>query len=357
MKYENVYVAALSYSIPEETVSSEELESRLEPLYTRLKLPEGRLELMTGIRQRRLWPPGMLPGEKSVETAEKAIQAAGIDRSRIGALIHGSVCRDYLEPATAAGVHHGLGLSPHCLLYDVSNACLGLLNGMVQAANAIELGQIDAALVVGTESSRALMETTIKQLNADVEMTRAKIKLAVASLTIGSASAAILLTNRELRGAGRRLLGGVARTNTDFCHLCRSDRDQSADAGMSPLMWTDSETLMREGINTARTAFDDFLTEMDWRREDIDRTFCHQVGRVHRQLTFAALGLDASIDYTTFETLGNTGSAALPLTAAMGLEEGRVRPNDRIALLGIGSGINVLMLGIDRQESKRISSI
>lgn len=350
MKYENVRIAALSYSIPEEIVTSEELESRLKPLYTRLKLPEGRLELMTGIRERRFWPPGMLPGEKSVETGEKAIQAAGIDRRQIGALIHGSVCRDYLEPATAAGVHHGLKLSPHCLLYDVSNACLGLINGMVQAANMIELGQIEAALVVGTESSRALVETTVAQLNADMDMTRAKIKLAVASLTIGSASAAILLTNRRLGGTGRRLLGGVARTNTDFCHLCRSDRDQSADAGMNPLMWTDSETLMREGISTARAAFDDFLAELGWRREDIGRTFCHQVGRVHRQLTFEALGLDASIDYTTFETLGNTGSAALPTTAAMGMEAGFVCPQDRIAFLGIGSGINVLMLGIDRKS-------
>jgi 3-oxoacyl-[acyl-carrier-protein] synthase-3 len=31
----------------------------------------------------------------------------------------------------------------------------------------------------------------------------------------------------------------------------------------------------------------------------------------------------------------------------MGLEQGHVRSGDRVALLGIGSGINVVMLGID----------
>ncbi len=346
MKYKNVYIESISYSIPDEIVTSDEIESRLEPLYTRLRLPEGRLELMTGIRERRFWPAGMLPGEKSIETAEKAIRHSGIDRGRIGALVHGSVCRDYLEPATAAGVHHGLGLGKNCLLYDVSNACLGLLNGMVQVADMIELGQIDAGLVVGTESSRGLVETTIKQLNADTSLTRAKIKLAVASMTIGSGSAAILLTNREFNSSGNRLLGGVARANTDFCHLCRSDRDQSADADMSPLMWTDSETLLQEGVKTAQAAFDDFLVELDWKREDIDRTFCHQVGRAHRKLTFEALQLDTAIDYTTFETLGNTGSVALPITAAKGIEDGHISKNSRIAFLGIGSGINVLMLGI-----------
>ena len=69
----------------------------------------------------------MRPGEKSVETADKAIRLAGIDPRRIGALVHGSVCRDFVEPATACGVHRQLGLPANCAVYDVSNACLGLL--------------------------------------------------------------------------------------------------------------------------------------------------------------------------------------------------------------------------------------
>ena len=167
MLYQNVCLEAISYTLPEEIVTSEEIEARLEPLYSRLKLPQGRLELMTGIRERRFWPPGMLPSEKSVESGEKALNAAGIDRQHIGALIHGSVCRDFLEPATACGVHHRLGLPQQCMVYDVSNACLGLLNGMAQAANMIELGQIRAAIVVGTESGRALVENTIRELNSN----------------------------------------------------------------------------------------------------------------------------------------------------------------------------------------------
>ncbi|MCA9165952.1 MAG: 3-oxoacyl-ACP synthase III, partial [Planctomycetales bacterium] len=165
MQYHNVCVEAFGFSLPEEIVTSAELESRLAPLYRRLRLPEGRLELMTGIRERRFWRPGALPSDESVNSAEQAIAAAGIDRRHIGALVHGSVCRDHLEPATAARVHHLLGLPEACVVYDVSNACLGMLNGMLQVANMIELGQIRAGLVVGTESSRQLVEATIDMLN------------------------------------------------------------------------------------------------------------------------------------------------------------------------------------------------
>ena len=64
-----------------------------------------------------------------------------------------------------------------------------------------------------------------------------------------------------------------------------------------------------------------------------------------------ALGLDPAVDFSSFESLGNTGSVALPMTAAMGMERGLVRPGDRVAMLGIGSGINVIALGLQWAES------
>src|SRR5262245_49025520 len=101
MKYRNVCLESLGYTLPDEIVSSDEIERRLEPLYARLRLSPGRLELMTGIRQRRFWPRGTLPSQASIVSCRRAIESAGIDRREIGALIHGSVCRDHLEPATA----------------------------------------------------------------------------------------------------------------------------------------------------------------------------------------------------------------------------------------------------------------
>lgn len=350
-RYQNVCLEALAYTLPDQRVTSSQIETWLTPLYRRLKLPEGRLELMSGIVERRLWAPGVLPSQKSLETAQKAIRMAGIAPARIGALVHGSVCRDYLEPATACGVHHGLGLSSDCTIYDVSNACLGLLNGMVQIANMIELGQIEAGVVVGTENSRPLLEATIQWLNRDTSLSRHDIKSAMASLTIGSASASVVLVHRRLSRTGNRLLGGAARADTNFCHLCRSGRDEAMADRMRPLMSTDSETLMREGIRVGQETFLESLDALGWAPDQIDKTFCHQVGRAHRKLMLETIGRDPATDYCTLEHLGNTGSVALPLTAALGIENGHVQPNDRLALMGIGSGINALILGVQWQRS------
>ena len=82
---------------------------------------------------------------------------------------------------------------------------------------------------------------------------------------------------------------------------------------------------MRQGIAAGVQTFDRFLAAAGWEPDDIDRTFCHQVGAAHRKLMFESLGLEPANDFATLETLGNTGSAALPITMALGVEQGRLR--------------------------------
>ncbi len=329
--------------IPDEVWSSDQIESQLAPLYERLKLPEGRLALMSGIQERRVWPAGTMPSGPSIQSGLSAMEAAEVDPSQVGCLIHASVCRDFLEPATASRVHHGMGLSSSCWVYDVSNACLGIINGAVQIASLIESGVIKAGVVVGTENSRPLVEATIASLNSDQSLTRKSVKPAFASLTIGSGSCAWLLVHRSISKSGTSIDCAIAEARTEFHDLCMSDQD-SAGSEMQPLMDTDSEKLMAEGITTGAVAFERLLEESSWQRGDVDRSICHQVGSRHRQSMLDAMGLPVENDSVTFPRLGNTGSVALPLTVAAAIARGEIESQQRVAMLGIGSGINSVML-------------
>ncbi|MFT5303012.1 MAG: 3-oxoacyl-[acyl-carrier-protein] synthase III [Mariniblastus sp.] len=351
MQYSDVCLESFGYTLPEEIWTSSDVEQKLKPLYERLKLPEGRLELMTGIRERRFWPRETPPSDLSVSSCELALEAAGFDPGSVGCLIHGSVCRDFLEPATACTVHHQVGLPRECFIFDVSNACLGLLTGIVQAANMIQLGQIKSALVVGSEGGRQLVENTIKTLNHDATLTRKSIKSAVASLTIGSASCAVLLTHSSISETNNRLIAAAVNANTQYHDLCQSHNDQ-AGADMQPLMKTDSEKLMRHGVETGVATMGKFLEASQWSLGDIDRAICHQVGIAHQKLMLQALGVNPELDFSTFPWLGNTGSAALPITMAVACEKEFIQPGDNVAMLGIGSGINCMMLAVNWQKTQ-----
>ena len=148
MRYNNVRLYEFGYELPPNVVSSDDLEERMAEVYKRLKLPRGRLELMSGIRERRFWNPGTKPSRAAAMAGQKALTASGVNADEIECLILTSVSKDMMEPATATFVHQALGLPEKCLLFDLSNACLGFLDGMIMLAGMIELGHVNKGLIV-----------------------------------------------------------------------------------------------------------------------------------------------------------------------------------------------------------------
>ncbi len=348
MQYNKVCVESFGYELPETIITSLSLEERLAPIYAKFNLSYGRLELMTGIRERRFWDDGVTPSQASIKAAEKAVSKSGVKKEDIGCLLHTSVSRDFLEPATATVVHDSLGLPPTTTIFDISNACLGFINGMVTLANMIELGQIKAGIVVGCESSKRLIDTTIDKLLEDPDITRNKLKLAFATLTLGSGAVAAVLTHSSLSQDGHKLLGGVTRAASQHNGLCRIEADASfLDLDELPAMRTDYEGVLKNGLKLAPDTWESTKQELRWNNSDVDRFFTHQVSAVHSRLLFKTLGLDDTKDFSTVEYLGNIGSVSLPITVAIGIDEGCLNPGHKVAMLGIGSGLVCLMLGLE----------
>jgi 3-oxoacyl-[acyl-carrier-protein] synthase III len=342
MHYSHVCLNSFGHELPPVEVTSAQLEARLDPVYERLKLPVGRLELMSGIKARRFWNPGTRPSEAAAMAGRKALDASGVSGEDIDCLIFTSVSRDMMEPATAAFVHRSLGVGRNCQVFDISNACLGFLNGMIVLANMIELGQVRRGLIVAGETAEDLVESTLRHFLSAETLTRKSIKPLFASLTIGSGAVGLVMEDRRINDTGHYLVGSACQANTAHNDLCQGG--QNAEQGT--LMSTDSEVLLEKGVETAARCWADFLRNLGWKKEFIARFFCHQVGRVHGQLLFNTLDLDPARNFETLSTLGNVGSVSAPITMAMGIEQGVLRSGEKAALLGIGSGINSLMLGI-----------
>ncbi len=348
MKFAHTVLETLAYDLPSTRWTSDEIEERLKPLYERLKLPAGRLELMTGIRERRIWDSGTLPSEASILAGRKALAASKIPREKIDVVIHAAVCRDRLEPATAAYVHGALELSPHTQFFDVSNACLGFLNAVTLAGALIDSGQIRSALIVAGENGRPLLENTLKRL-LDPGLTRNDIKPYFANLTIGCGAVAGVVCHAGLTSSGSRFIGGASVTDTGQNRLCEGD---SAAGGDELEMQTNSEELLVAGVALARKTWIEFKRETGWDETTPGRIVCHQVGSAHRRKLYECLGLSLEKDFSTFATLGNIGSVSLPITLARAVEAGAVRGGDRVALLGIGSGISSMMLAMEWGENQ-----
>jgi 3-oxoacyl-[acyl-carrier-protein] synthase-3 len=344
MNYSRVFIDAIGYELPPVVVTSHELEARLRPVYEALHLQEGQLEALTGIVERRWWEPGYPLSEGAARAARKALAMSSVRPRDIDVLIYAAVCRENFEPATACRVAAALGVSPETV-YDVSNACLGVLNGIVDIANRIELGQVRAGLVVSCETAREINDTMIETMLQSRSME--VFKKSVATLTGGSGAAAVLVTDGSFTPhPRRRLVGGTTQADPRYHGLCRWGLEYVVNAARQ-IMLTDSTGILKFGVDLGLRTWKAFLTRLGWGQEMVDKVICHQVGTTHRDLILQALGIARDKEYSTYEYLGNIGTVSLPLTAALAEEREFLLPGDRVGFLGIGSGLNCLMLGVE----------
>lgn len=343
MRFQHVHLHTAAGVLPPRVMTSEELEKRLSPLYQRLHLAEGRLEMMTGIRERRFWEPGTLPSDAAVLAAQKALALSRIPPQKIQALLFCGVSRDCVEPATSTSVVRKLGLSQDVLNFDLSNACLGVASALAVLAPMIEMGMLDCAMAVTGENGGPLVEHTIQRLNQDLTVTRQSLKEEFASLTIGSAAAALILT----REGGHPLRAMGQASNCQGNDLCRGDAAGGMTEGSAPVMRTDSHRLLEEGIQVAERMWRTLRQDAPWGDALPDLVCGHQVGKAHRDLLFQRLSLPVERDFPLFPETGNCGSASLPLALALAQERGHLLPGMKVALLGIGSGINSLGFALD----------
>ena len=345
--YKNIYLEAIDYLVPESIISSEDIEEQLIENYQRFNFHKGRLEFFTGIKERKYWGNASLkPSDVASQAAKKCLEKNHINPSNIDVLIFCSVCRDFLEPASSTLVHNNLKLKASCQNFDLSNACLGMISGIEIAAAMIQSGQAQKALLVSGEIGYPLLKETIKKLQ-NKNISKEVFKEQFSSLTIGSGASAIVISSKKnLKNKFLKICSSRTLCHTNYNSLCQGNYQNEGVHQEGPLMGTQAQKLLEKGIILAKQCWDQFLQTCRWGHHQFNKVYHHQVGSAHTKKLYAALKLKLEQTYQTFPFLGNCGSASLPITLAMAKEKNHLQPKDKIALLGIGSGINCTMLSL-----------
>lgn len=333
MLFQNVSIAGLAHIDAPHTLTTKEINARLQPTLDRLGIRADVLGDVAGIHARRLWDHGTLASDVATMAGVKALEDAGITAGQIGLLVNTSVSRDYLEPSTASIVSGNLGTGDECTTFDIANACLAFINGMDVAARMLERGEIDYALVVDGETSNLVYEKTLERMTAP-DVTAQQLRDELAALTTGSGAAAMVLARSELVPDAPRYKGGVTRAANQWNKLCVGNLDR---------MVTDTRLLLIEGIKLAEKTFEATRHALGWAVDEIDQFVIHQVSQPHTNAFIKSFGIDPKKVMTIFGEHGNIGPASVPIVLSKLKQLGKLKKGDRVALMGIGSGLNCTM--------------
>ncbi|MCR5709038.1 MAG: ketoacyl-ACP synthase III [Bacteroidales bacterium] len=119
---------------------------------------------LTGIRESRLAPEGMVCSDYCQEAAERLIAEIGWEKDTIDALVYVSVSRDYIEPNTATVIQGKMGLPSSCYTIDIPMACSGYCYGISVVGTLVSTGCIRRALLLVGDTPSKIMSELDKSL-------------------------------------------------------------------------------------------------------------------------------------------------------------------------------------------------
>ncbi|MBX7143874.1 MAG: 3-oxoacyl-ACP synthase III [Oligoflexia bacterium] len=348
-KFNHVCIDAMAFNKPPIELSSAALEDRVSFLYKRLGIPFGTLEKLSGVKTRYFWNSDVSPSSASTQAAQSALGQLSFDPSHIGAVFNCSVSRDYFEPATATLVHRNLGLPEHCMALDITNACIGFSNGLLFLANLIESGVLKAGLVVAGENVSRMLDHSVAHMEKHPDINRDDLIKLLPTFTLGCGAVAFVLCHDSICSGKPRLLGGTARSATQFNDLCNGNGDyyfhQSGD--INPIMYTESSKLIASAAKVGARMWKDTSVLFGWSKDDVDHIYCHQVGKQVNSAFYEEMGLDIEKEFTIYRTFGNMVSVALPAALTIGAQEKGMSKGDKVLLTAFGSGLNSIFLCLE----------
>jgi 3-oxoacyl-[acyl-carrier-protein] synthase-3 len=334
----SIRITGIGVEVPERVVTTAEVEDRAG--IARFGLEPGWLARVTGVRERRWADPEVKPSDLAAAAAMKAVADAGLDPLTLDAVLFTGITRDFIEPATANVVQAAVG-ARRARVFDLTNACNGMIDGLDVADSLIRTGKARRVLIATGERASISISWTSRTLD--------EFMRAVAGLVVGDGGGALVveasaeqgrgLLAREYRSDGTHwdlAIGGRFRPTTQACEVCGSVVDLR--------FLCDGREIFAVGVQMMPPTMEAAMHRTGWNYEDLDLVFCHEASRRFVESGMAQLGDGAHPGpkiWSTVERFGNTSTVSLPLAMAEAREAGMLVPGAKVLLLGGSSGVSM----------------
>jgi acyl-CoA:acyl-CoA alkyltransferase len=215
-------------------------------------------------------------------------------------------------------------------------------------ANLIESGVLKAGLIVSGETLAHITDSSTERLVGENHIDREALLKMLATFTLGSGAAAMVLCHDSIATKKHHLVGAVARSASEYNELCIGNADFCfhSNGNLNPLMQTDSRPLMSAAAELGARAWQDASKHLGWSNDDLDHIFCHQVGSMVNEGFYRTMGLPMAKEHTVYQKYGNMVSAALPSALFTYADEGVLKAGEKILLTAFGSGLNAIFSGL-----------
>ena len=307
------------------------------------------LERLTGIKERRVSVGEDDSYTLALAAAQDCLSRSDTPASSLGVVINCSITKyrdgltQWLEPTMSLDVARAIGAT-NAMTFDVSNACAGMLSGVMILNNWIRQGIVERGMVISGEYISQLGKNAARHV-------RSVMSRELASLTLGDAGAALLL-ERAPEGVKGITVAGFT-TVADHSRLC-----MAYGAGTEPAarMFTQSRAIQKTAIADTPLLLQEVLDSAGIAMSDIDQVITHQTSA--RAIKKGMASITATIGDSprheaviTVDHYGNTASTTHTVALIEEIEAGRITAGETVALIALASGLElgIILLTVDEE--------
>jgi 3-oxoacyl-[acyl-carrier-protein] synthase-3 len=296
----------------------------------------GQILSKTGVAVRGIAGPDECASDLGVKAAQRLFESGACSPEEIDFLIFCTQSPDYFTPTTACVMQNALGLSTSCGALDINQGCSGYIYGLALAKSLVEAGTARNVLLVTADTYMKFINRRDRSL-----------------LTLfGDGAAATLIrgveSEREL--IGPFVLGSDGRGASQIMVRagglrCRPTAETAIEKEDSAGNWRSDENLFMDGadvfsfaLRTVPPTLQQLLEKSGMKLEDVDFIVPHQANKFVLERLRAKLKFPAEKFWIDMEDSGNTVSSTIPIALEKALGQERIKPGNRVALVGFGVG-------------------
>jgi 3-oxoacyl-[acyl-carrier-protein] synthase III len=237
-------------------------------------------------------------------------------------IIAGSSTADYAFPSLSAMVqaHYKMPLTVGAV--DISTACAGFTYGLNLAAGLIASGQAERVLVVVGDALTRTIDYTDR----------------ATCVLFGDGGGAALLERSE-KPAIFGMYAGSDGTAGAFLYRTAVRQEVNGVIDSSRLVRQEGASIYRWVMENIPDAIESVLKRAGVTLDDIDWFVPHSANARMIEALDHRLPFPIERTLLSIEEYGNTSGASIPLALTPAVRDGRVRPGDKLLLMGFGGGL------------------
>jgi 3-oxoacyl-[acyl-carrier-protein] synthase-3 len=313
------------------------------------------IQVRTGIARRQYAAPDQATSDLAVPACQQAIENAGLKPEDVDYLVFATMTPDYFFPGSAPFLQRKLGLE-HVPCLDIRQQCAGFIYALQLADALIRSGQHRKVLVVGAETHASLIpwnEKTWRVVMGEESGALSSAEFELNTVTrdrvvlFGDGAGAVVVEAHEDGENG--VIDCLLHTNGDEAERLWTKAAGSAFRPYIQHEMIDSGDVVPivEGRKVYALAVTfmpqvtlEILERNDFSLEDLDLVIMHQANLRINEGVQKRLGLPDEKVFNNIQNYGNTTAGTIPIAFHEALEQGRAKPGDLVAFVGLGSGLN-----------------